>query len=82
MVVLPSGDAIVDEQRKEGCGHVFGVDPLDGAVAFNFDVDKMVDLLAEGFEELIVAPEARRVSGLEADFLSRPRVETVMEGDF
>ena len=70
VVVLAAGDAVVDQDRQEGGGHVRRVEPLDDVVAPHLDVDQVVELPAVGFEELLEGAELLGVAGRKADLLA------------
>ncbi len=80
VVVVPAArDAVVDQDRQERRGHVRRVQTLDDIVAPHLHVDQVVELPAEGLEELLECAELRRVARFQADLLARPRVDAVVE---
>ena len=82
VVVLAGGDAVADEEREEGRGHIAGVQPLDDVVAPDLDVDEVAQLLLEGGEELVEGLERARIAGLRAELLAGARIDAVVQRDF
>ena len=64
IVVLAVGDAVVGDDGKERCRHVFRIDTGNHIASLNLDIRKMLNLLFVSIKQLVIALKVFRFSQL------------------